>query len=126
MFGGSCAERDEIIIHGRKKKLSQLEAEIIKAQDAFYDAFNKVFVHTATRDEARRVLDQYPGRPGGDPGPPASMVVSGKMRAYHKYVHDLVHQNPQLRETLGRYYALTQHYLAVRKEKFRGKWFVWD
>ena len=157
---GAAKEKDdtvpvpEVVIKGHREKLSQLEAEIVKAQDAFYDAFNQAnkvkeyethceigapigtfiktrvcnpeFVHTATSDEARRVMNQYPGRPSGDPGPTASMVISGKMPAYHKYVHDLVRQNPNLRKTLGVYYALTQHYLAVRKEKFKGKWFVWD
>jgi hypothetical protein len=56
--------------------------------------------------------------------PPASMVISGRMPAYHKYANDLVHQSPKLRKTLGLYYALTQHYEAVRK--FKGKWFVCD
>jgi len=140
-------EVPEVSIKGHREKLSQLKAEIEKAQDAFYDAFNQVnkvkeyethcdmevpidthiatrvcnpeFVHTATRDEAMMYLGLYLARP-------ASMVISGKMPAYHKYVHDLVHQNSKLRKTLGLYYALTQHYEAVRKEKFKGKWIVWD
>lgn len=138
---------DEIIIRGRREKLSRLKAEVLKAKEAFYDAFDQVntvkeyethcdsevpvdthiaarvcnpeFVHAATSDEAMSVLEGYPGRP-------ASMVISAKMPAYHQYVHDLVHQSPKLRKVLGRYYALSKHYEAVRKEKFKGKWFVWD
>jgi hypothetical protein len=149
-------EVPEVIIKGHKEKLSQLEAEVIKAQDAFYDAFNQVnavkeyethcdmetpldshivrrvcnpeFVHTATQDEAMAFLGTglTPGGGGPRPTPAASIVISGKMPAYHKYVHDLVHQNPKLRNALGVYYALSQHYEAVRKEKFKGKWIVWD
>ena len=140
-------EVPEVIIKGHKEKLSQLEAEVIKAQDAFYDAFNRAntvkeyetrcdmempvgshirrrvcnpeFVHRATQDEAMAALGLGVARPG-------SMVIIGKMPAYHKYVHDLVRQNPRLREKLGTYYALSQRYEAVRKEKFKGKWIVWD
>ena len=140
-------EVPEVIIKGHKEKLSRLEAEVVKAQDAFYDAFNQVntvkeyethcdtempvdshihrrvcnpeFVHRATQDEAMAALGLGVARPG-------SMVIIGKMPAYHKYVRDLVHQNPKLRKALGLYYSLSQHYEAVRKERFKGKWFVWD
>jgi hypothetical protein len=145
-------EVPEVIIKGQEEKLSQLEAEVIKAQDAFYDAFNQVntvkeyethcdmempldshiprrvcnpqFVHSAGQDEAMALLGAGLTPPGGGPTSstsPPSMVISGKMPAYHKYVRDLVHQNPKLRRALGLYYLLSQHYEAVRKEKFKGK-----
>ena len=52
---------------------------------------------------------------------PARMVISGKMPAYPQ-----VERNPDLRKALGSYYVLAQHYEAIRKEKSKGKWFVWD
>lgn len=149
-------EVPEVIIKGHKEKLSQLEAEVIRAQDAFYDAFNQAstvkeyethcdmgmpldshilrrvcnpqFVHSATQDESMALLGAglTPGGGGPSPTTPASIIISRKMSAYHKYVRDLVHRDPQLRKALGLYYSLSQHYEAVRKEKFKGKWIVWD
>ena len=156
----------EIIINGHKESLSQLQAEIYKAEDDFIEAFNQAntkpeyrtscgfkldtdthiptrvcrpeFVREATEADAQAYLGNLSvshkpslGGPGGQiiAGPlarPASMVISEKMPAYRKHMRDLVRRNPKLREALGQYYALRQHYDAVSKEKLKGRWFVWD
>jgi hypothetical protein len=139
---------DEIIINGQRDKLSQLRAEIYKAEDAVYDAFNQVNteqqyhtycgIETATKMRQKVhvckpefVSDAYQGAMGlmgGDPGAlaVAQHIIETRMPLYKAHLHELAHQNPALGKALGRYFALTQHYEAVRKEKFKGKWIVWD
>jgi hypothetical protein len=138
---------DEVIVNGHKIKLHELRKEIDKAEDAFYEAFNEVntepqyktvclddihtdarwhehvcrpeFARRAQEDEAATWLGLYHA-------PPAVMVVDAKMPAYKKHMHDLVMQDPKLRKALGHYYALTQRYDSVFKEKRKGKWIGWD
>ena len=138
----------EIIINGQDEKLSELKAEVFKAEDAFFEAFNRVntkpeyrtycdfelpidshlrwrickpqFVEDATEEEGQSYL------PFGHAARPASMVINQKMPEYRQYLHKLVKQDPTLRKALGQYYALSQHYDAVFKERLKGKWFVWD
>jgi hypothetical protein len=138
----------EIIINGRKETLSQLKAEIYKAEDEFFKAFNEAndkpeyrtycdleapidshilqrvckpqFIDDATEGEAQSVL------PFGHPARPAISVINQKMPEYRKYMRDLVKKDPKLRKALGQYYALYQHYGVVFKEKLKGRWFVWN
>lgn len=132
---------DEVVITGKKETLSQLRVQITQAEDAFFEAFNEVntdsryhtlcdmetatemrqkihvckpdFVSAAFQD-AKRLgeLDL------------ATSLIDSRMPLYKARVHELTHKNPKLAKALGRYYALTQHYQAVRKERFKGRWIV--
>jgi hypothetical protein len=143
---------DEIIVNGQRDKLSKLRVEIDAAEDAFYEAINQVnterqyhtFCDIETATEMRQkvhvckpefVSDAYGEAMaevmmgGGDLGSAlarAASLINTRMPLYKAHLHELVQKNPKVGEALGRYYALTQHYAAVRKEKFKGKWIVWD
>lgn len=139
---------DEVIVSGHKDKLSALRAEIVKAEDAYYDAYNQIntdaqyrtscHIETATATRQRVhvckpqfVEDAYDEAlmTGGDLGSDlafASFRIESRMPMYKAHMRELAHKDPNLRKALGRYYALTQQYGAVRKEKFKGKWLVWD
>lgn len=143
---------DEVTVNGQRDKLSTLRVEIYAAEDAFYEAFNQVnterqyhtFCDRETATEMRQkvhvckpefVSDAYDEAMtevvmgGGDLGSAlarAASTINTRMPLYKAHLHELVHKNPKVGKALGRYYALTQHYAAVRKEKFKGKWIVWD
>lgn len=147
-------EVPNVIINGQKAKLSQLKAEMYKAEDVFFEAFNRVntdpqykthcdsevrvdshiqthvcrpqFVDDATEEDMLSHLQSRFMAGPYHPGRPANMVISQKMTDYHKHIRELVRKNPDLRKALGQYYALTQHYNAIFKEKMKDKWFVWD
>jgi hypothetical protein len=138
---------EEIIVGARKEKLSELHQKIEKSEDAFYEAYNKAdtepeykihcgdeiptgtrmpahvckpqFVDTATADEAQGFLYGYAAMP-------AWMVIASRMPAYEKHMREVVEKDPKLIAAVRDYYLLTKHYEAVRKEKFKGKWLVWD
>ena len=55
----------------------------------------------------------------------AAFLINSRMPLYKAHMRELTQKNLKLRRALGRYYALTQHYEAIRKEKFKGKWFTW-
>jgi hypothetical protein len=136
----------EIIIDGRT--LSQLKSEIYKAEEAFYEAFNEVNtegqyhtvcgIETATEMQQKVhvckpefISDAYQeelwrGLQGGLVVGLAAFRINARMPLYKEHVRDLVQKNPKLRKALGYYYGLTEHYEAVRREKLKGKWFVWD
>jgi hypothetical protein len=144
----------EIIINGHKEKLSQLQTEVYKAEDDFFEAFNRVntdpefethcgfelpidshiqkrvcrpqFVNDSTEEDMLSHLDSRFMVGPVHPGRPANMEISHKMSAYRNHIRDLVRNDPELRKALGQYYALAQQYNAVFKQKLKGKWFVWD
>jgi hypothetical protein len=138
---------DEIIINGQRDKLSKLRVEIYRAEDAFYEAFNQVnteqqyhtYCRIETATEMRQkvhvckpefISDAYEAAfaNGADPSALelARSIIETRMPLYKAHLHELAHQDPKLGKALGRYFTLTQHYEAVRKEKFKGKWIVWD
>jgi hypothetical protein len=144
---------DEVIIAARREKLSHLRAELEKTQIAFYEEFNKInadpeyethcrykarvasrilervctpkFVDTAVEAEAeaftRNYLDGH-----FHYAPPADGVILEKMPSYRKKVLELTQKDPALGKVARDYLSLTKHYESVRKEKLKGKWFVWD
>jgi hypothetical protein len=83
------------------------------------------FVDTAFEVEAQAFVRNY--RDGEFYyAPSANGVIMDKMASYRKKVLELAQKDPQLGKTARDYLALTKHYEAVRKQKFKGKWFVWD
>jgi len=132
---------DEVIVTGRKEKLSQLRVEVNQAEDAFYQAFNEINtearyhticdteIATEMREKVHVCKPQFVtdafqvGMITGELDVAAS-IMDSRMPLYKAHVHKLVHENPQLAKALGRYYALKQHYDAVHKERFKGKWFA--
>ena len=138
---------EEVIVRAHLEKLSKLQQEIEKSEDAFYKAYNKVNaepeyqIHcgTETRTEMRKRLhvckpqfidtaneDETQGFFLGYAAIPAAMVIAAKMPAYRKHLREVVEKNPKLIAVLRDYYLLNRHYEAVRKEKFKGRWIVWD
>jgi hypothetical protein len=83
------------------------------------------FVDTATEVESQALVR---GLQDGHFywAPPASEVIKEKMPAYRKRVIELARNDPKLGKTARDYLAQTKHYEAVRKQKFKGKWLVWD
>jgi hypothetical protein len=138
---------DEVIIAAQREKLSRLREELQKTENAFYEEFNKIntdpqyethcrfksragscilehvctpkFVDTAFEVEAQAFTRNYYA-------PPANDVILEKMPSYRKKVLELTQKDAKLGKTARDYLALTKHYEAVRKQKFKGKWFVWD
>jgi hypothetical protein len=137
----------EIVITARAEKLSKLEKKIEKSEDAFYEAYNKVntepeykvycnvevvtgthrsvhsckpqFVHTATSAAVDAFFSGHAAIPPG-------AVIAVKMPGYRKHLREVAEKNPELIKALRDYYTLTKHYESVRKEKFKGRWLVWD
>ena len=77
------------------------------------------FADTANEAEAQAFFE-------GQAAIPAWAVIAARMPAYRKHLRDLVQKDPKLIAAARRYYELTKHYEAVRKEKFKGRWLVWD
>jgi hypothetical protein len=137
----------EVEINAQREKLSAMRAEIVKLEDRFYTEYNKLnsdhqydmvctveaptgtilqsrkcqpaFVNTATRDEALGFL-------GGYSVPPASVVVNGKWPDYEKNMLGVINKHAELRKLIRERDALEKRYQAVRKQKLKGKFIVFD
>jgi hypothetical protein len=144
---------DEVIIAAQREKLSRLREELQKTENAFYEEFNKIntdpqyethcrfksragsrisehvctpkFVDTAFEVEAQAFTRNYVDGHFYY-APPANEVILEKMPSYRKKVLELTQKDTKLGKTARDYLALTKHYDAVRKQKLKGKWFVWD
>jgi hypothetical protein len=137
---------EQVIVAARQEKLSKILQKIVRSEEAFYSAYNKantqpeyhvncnstidalrmhhhvcrpVFVDRANEDETAAFF-------GGYAAAPAWTVVAINMPGYRKHLRDVVEKDPKLIAALRDYDALTKHYEAVRREKFKGTWLVWN
>jgi hypothetical protein len=138
---------DEVEINAQREKLSVMRAEMVKLEERFYGAYNKlnsddqydivcaveaptgsnihsrvcrpVFVNRATEEEAQGFLLGYSV-------PPAKMVILAKSPDYEKNVLAVINQHPELRRIVREREALEKRYELVRKKKFKGRLIVWD
>jgi hypothetical protein len=136
---------DEVTVHARRESLNKLHEEIGKTEEAFYKAYNKAntepdYVINCRDDRAGmsnvrvcnpRFVDaaneaETQGFFSGVAALPAWVVVAARRPAYQKHMLDVVQKNPELIAAARKYYELSKHYDAVRKEKFKGRWLVWD
>jgi hypothetical protein len=145
---GTEEELEEVIIIGHQEKLSVLERKIEKTQDRYFEAYNKAntdpeyqyhcskevpigslipervcrpeFVDEAIRDEAE---DYMAGR---DIGEHASNVIANRMPDFWKHMLAVVNKDPKLVDMALEINALQKHYQEVRKQKFKGHFFVRD
>lgn len=138
---------DEVIVNARKEKLSQLRKQIEMAQDAMYDTYNQINtvpeyrVNCRTETSAATRMQMHMCKPRlvndateaeatafltGEPFRPSDSVINEKMPAFEKHLRDVVRKNSKLQKAVLDYGALVKHYEVVRKEKFKGKWILWD
>jgi hypothetical protein len=137
----------QVEINAQREKLHVMRAEMIKLEDQFFAEYNKlntdhqydvfcdveaetgtlirkrvcrpVFVSRATEEEAQALLR-------GDSAPPANLTILAKEPDYEKNVLAVINKNPQLRKLVREREALEKRYDAVRKQKLKGKIFVFD
>jgi hypothetical protein len=136
---------DEVTVLARRESLNKLRQEIGETEETFYKAYNKAntepdyvincryeragmsnvrvcnprFVDAANEAETQGFFYGYAAIPAG-------LMVAAKTQAYQKHMLDVVQKNPALVAAARKYYELSKHYEAVRKEKFKGRWIVWD
>ena len=136
---------DEVVIEGQK--LYQLRQEIVKAEDRFFEAFNElnkdddydihcensttagtrlktrqckpVFIADAQAAEARSLLT-------GEYAPPAQLIALEREDDYRKKVLEVINKNPKLRKMVREHDALEQGYIKARKERFKGRWILFE
>ena len=128
---------DEVTVTA--KRLIELEVQIYKAEDRFYDEYNRVnkipefrtncgvrtdgatrmnyhtctprFVDDASEYYARSILE------GEDVGPPI-LTITEKMPAYRKHVHEVADKDPELAKKAQDFQNLTNRYAELHKRKF--------
>jgi hypothetical protein len=134
-------------------KLMQLRVDLDKAQDAFFDEYNKIntvpeyathcgdrtysasriayhvcepnFVTAATENEAYEALMFFTSNYGALP-PSAATTINQKMPGYRQHVHEIAERSPRLAQKARDFLALSQRYEATYKAKFTGRMFVWQ
>jgi len=133
---------DEVTIEAHREKLSRLRAEIKKAADAYYEAFNNVntvpgyethcndelrpgtriarhvctpqFVESATEGDVQSFFF-------GNASIPANVLIALRYRGYIKYLRELTEKDPKLHQAALDFDALTQQYQRVSREKVKGQ-----
>jgi hypothetical protein len=144
---------EEVTINARRESLNKLREEMGKTEEAFYKAYNKAntepdyqincrdervhmddrlslamtyvracnprFVDKANEAETQGFFYGYAAIPAG-------LVIVSRLPAYQKHMLDVVQKNPDLIAAARKYYEIAKHYDAVRKEKFKDHWLVWD
>lgn len=131
---------DEVTVTA--KRLFDLEVQIHKAEDHFYDEYNRVntipefqtscglrtdtatrmnyhictprFVDDATSFYARSLLQ------GEDVGEPI-LTISAMMPAYRKHVHEVADKDPALAKRAEDFLALTNRYAELHKRRFESR-----
>jgi len=141
---------DEVVVTGDRDSLSAARAAIVDAEERFYDRWNELneddvfdircrtyiptgsrfpvrvctprFVEEGRQAEAVRLMSSGGGSVGAgfDPSSPALM---GQLK---KRTLDMVRKDPELMRALLERARLEAHYAELRREKFKGRWIVWD
>jgi hypothetical protein len=144
------APLDEVAVNARHEKLSVISKEIDKLEEQFYAEYNKVNndpqyqidcsneshtlwemrvcqpVYVRKALQAQAVIFATGGSYGAEAAGQATMTILLKTSDYQKNMLEVVKRHPQLLKLLKERSALVQRYGVVRKEKFKGKTFVWD
>ena len=138
---------DEVTVEAaRKEKLSILQKRVRSLEDDFYAAYNRVNdipdyrikceqrpPPLGTRFSPGRVcapvLKQicggYAGNGSAFDGPVVCTTWLPPVD-FRKHLQDVITRHPELLETLKERTELIEYYEVVRRQKFRGKIFVWD
>jgi len=138
-------ELPEVQVMG--KRLSQMRQDIIKTEDKFFALFNELnkdddydvhcgneartgtrlkqrvcrvhYYEKAQADEARAFLT-------GDYAPPADMIALERGPEYEKKALAVINAHPELRKLIRERDALEKKYNATRKERFKGRWILFE
>jgi hypothetical protein len=129
------------------KRLYQMRQDIIKAEDKFFAKFNELnkdddfdvhcamtaetgtrlkkrvcklqFYENAQAEEAQAMLR-------GDYAPPADLVALERSDEYKQKALAVINANPELRRLIREREALEKKYAATRKERFKGRWILFE
>jgi len=138
-------ELPEVQVMG--KRLSQMRQDIIKTEDKFFALFNELnkdddydvhcgneartgtrlkqrvcrvhYYEKAQADEARAMLT-------GDYAPPADMIALERGAEYEKKALAVINAHPELRKLIRERDALEKKYAATRKQRFKGRWILFE
>ena len=138
-------ELDEVTVNG--KSLARMRMDVVKAEDAFYNALNKLntnhdydvhcqneaplgtrlkqrvcrvkFFEDAQAEEAQALLD-------GHTAPPADLVLLERSDDMRKATVAVVAAHPELLRMLQQRNDLEKKYEATRKERFKSRWVVFE
>lgn len=142
---GPADTLDEVTVNG--KRLSQMRQDIVRAEDAFFAAYNKLnpehdydvhcdmeapigtrikqrvcrvaFFERAQADEAQALL-------GGYSVPSADTVLMERSDDMKKSMLAVINAHPELRRMIRVREDLEKKYLATRKERFKGHWILFE
>jgi hypothetical protein len=129
------------------KRLYRRRQDIIKTEDKFFALFNELnkdddydvhcgneartgtrlkqrvcrvhYYEKAQADEARAFLT-------GDYAPPADMIALERGPEYEKKALAVINAHPELRKLIRERDALEKKYNATRKERFKGRWILFE
>jgi hypothetical protein len=142
---GSDTELPEVQVVG--KRLYQMRQDIIKAEDKFFAMFNELnkdddydvhctveaptgtrlkkrvcrvqFYEKAQAEEAQALLR-------GEFAPPADLVAVERSAEYERKALAVINANPELRKLVKEREELEKKYNATRKERFKGRWILFE
>jgi hypothetical protein len=78
-----------------------------------------VYLAKAQEEEARAWLLGYSA-------PSAEMVAQMRRDDYRKNLIEAVTKHPELLQLLRERYVMAQQYQKDRREKFKGRWILWE
>jgi hypothetical protein len=138
-------ELPEVQVMG--KRLYEMRQDIIKAEDKFFALFNELntdddydvhcnveaptgtrlkqrvcrlqFYEKAQAEEAQALLR-------GEFAPPADLVAVERGAEYEKKALAVINAHPELRRLVREREALDKKYKATRKERFKGRWILFE
>jgi hypothetical protein len=102
---------------GTRLKTRECQAKYV-AEARAYDARETV--------EWMRICAVDPACPAFPPDPITPAQVDLKGPEFNRNLAELVKQHPELRRAVARQAALKRQYEAARKEKFKGRWIVFE
>lgn len=138
-------ELPEVQVMG--KRLYQMRQDIIKAEDKFFALFNQLntdddydvhcameaptgtrlkqrvcrvqFYEKAQAEEAQAILR-------GEYAPPADLVAVERGAEYERKALAVINAHPELLKLVREREALEKKYNAARKERFKGRWILFE
>lgn len=129
------------------KRLYQMRQDIIKTEDKFFALYNELNkdddydVHcimeapTGTRLKQRICRVKYYEKAQaeeaqamlhGEYAPPADMIALERGPEYEKKALAVINAHPELRRLIRERDALEKKYNATRKERFKGRWILFE
>jgi hypothetical protein len=139
---------DEVEILAQRERLSALRKAVVEIEERFFAEYNPLTVNKDYRvycqrrwqgagaaHECRPAFMDTSVRYFGSGFPnlgstwrsdPAYFRIWREMPDYQRHMVDLVSQHPELMDLLKERSDLAQRYEIVRKQKLKGRLFVWD